>query len=299
MFFKTRNISADTLMQEASLSHGAAVNVLKELSEQGEIILTEKSGTSVGRKKHCFSLNPDYRHICTVSVTYGKKGYTYTFRIMDQCGNTLILETKETECHDLNDILPLLEAFLRTRPKPDLAVVSTPGICLDGTVSLNGSRYPLQQMIEASISPCIVENDVNTAVIGCHSAYPDHKSIALIYQPENTIFGCGIIINNELYRGSAGAAGELRYLPFMRYTAERTAWGLLKEQVIAAAAVLNPELIAYCSRVTGEPVTIEEEFLPAPFRPELIRITDPEPFITGGMYSAAVTYFINHPEVNR
>ncbi|MBO0959595.1 ROK family transcriptional regulator [Neobacillus sp. MM2021_6] len=79
--------------------------------------------------------------------------------------------------------------------------------------SLNWIRYPFIKEAERHFSfPIYVDNDVNVAALG-------EQWLGNAKQKENVLFiaigtgiGSGIIIHNQLYRGSANAAGEMGYM---------------------------------------------------------------------------------------
>ncbi|WP_244933624.1 ROK family transcriptional regulator [Neobacillus mesonae] len=79
--------------------------------------------------------------------------------------------------------------------------------------SLNWIRYPFIKEAERYMPfPIYVDNDVNVAVLG-------EQWLGSAKQKENVMFiaigtgiGSGIIIHNQLYRGSSNAAGEMGYM---------------------------------------------------------------------------------------
>jgi predicted NBD/HSP70 family sugar kinase len=61
--------------------------------------------------------------------------------------------------------------------------------------------------------PTLVDNDVNAMAFGEQRAcWPQHHDMLLI--KVGTGVGCGIIANDELYRGAQGAAGDLGHIPY-------------------------------------------------------------------------------------
>jgi glucokinase len=79
--------------------------------------------------------------------------------------------------------------------------------------SLKWKGYPLKHDLEQRINvPVFIDNDVNYAVLGeqWKGAAAGKKNVVLI--AIGTGVGCGIIIHNHLYHGSAWAAGEIGYM---------------------------------------------------------------------------------------
>lgn len=79
--------------------------------------------------------------------------------------------------------------------------------------SLNWIRYPFLQEAEKIFSfPVYVDNDVNSAALGEQwlGCAMDKRNVLFI--SIGTGIGSGIIIDNQLYRGSSSAAGEIGYM---------------------------------------------------------------------------------------
>lgn len=72
---------------------------------------------------------------------------------------------------------------------------------------------PLTRLFaERSGIPAILENDANCGAVGEHQFGAGRGYRHLIYVTISTGIGGGLIIENELYRGASGAAGELGHI---------------------------------------------------------------------------------------
>ncbi|MFT4416341.1 ROK family transcriptional regulator [Fredinandcohnia humi] len=79
--------------------------------------------------------------------------------------------------------------------------------------SLNWVRYPLLMEAEQYFSfPVYVDNDVNVAVLGEQWLGNAQNKENVLFIAVGTGIGSGIIIHNQLYRGTSNAAGELGYI---------------------------------------------------------------------------------------
>lgn len=79
--------------------------------------------------------------------------------------------------------------------------------------SLNWVRYPFLMEAERYFSiPIFVDNDVNVAVLGEQWLGNAKNKKNVLFIAVGTGIGSGIIIHNQLYRGSSNAAGELGYV---------------------------------------------------------------------------------------
>ena len=71
-----------------------------------------------------------------------------------------------------------------------------------------------QALLDALNLPIYTNNDANMGALG-ESRYGAGRGIAhLVYVKVGTGIGCGIIINNQVYRGGGGFAGELGHIWF-------------------------------------------------------------------------------------
>ncbi|MGE6257122.1 ROK family transcriptional regulator [Heyndrickxia sporothermodurans] len=97
--------------------------------------------------------------------------------------------------------------------------VGIPGITntLTGFVveapSLNWSNYSFIEEAEKYFSfPIYADNDVNVAALGEQWLGKAKSKKTVLFIAIGTGIGSGIIINNQLYRGSSSAAGEIGYM---------------------------------------------------------------------------------------
>ncbi|RTR27829.1 ROK family transcriptional regulator [Robertmurraya yapensis] len=97
--------------------------------------------------------------------------------------------------------------------------VGVPGITETNTgvvveaPSLNWVRYPFLTEAERHFSfPVYVDNDVNVAVLGEQWLGRAKNKDNVLFIAIGTGIGSGIIIHNQLYRGSSYGAGELGYI---------------------------------------------------------------------------------------
>ena len=231
-FFEQDLLSLNDIREKTSLSHGAVVSGVKKLIEDGEILLSAKSGSSVGRKTHLYSLNP--ASFSGAMIFIGRSSETDTIRyhtvLCDLCGVFHAERIRESQTYDLRDLKSVIDEAVSSFPEIDMILISSPGVCKNGIIR-NTPYFEADaaSLIGAHCLPWALENDVNTACIGFYSMQSGIEDLAFVYQAKADVFGCGMMIHGALYNGFAHAAGELRYFPFMRYAKEKTAEELLKE----------------------------------------------------------------------
>ena len=128
-FFEQELLSLSDIREKTSLSHGAVVSGVKKLIEDGEILLSAKSGSSVGRKTHLYSLNPD--SFCGAMIFIGRSSETNTIRyhsvLCDLCGVFHEERVRESETYDLKDLKSVIDEAVRSFPQTDMILISSPG----------------------------------------------------------------------------------------------------------------------------------------------------------------------------
>ncbi|MCR5794534.1 MAG: ROK family protein [Solobacterium sp.] len=285
-FYTHGNLSVNQTEKLTGLSHGSVINVFRSLEESGEILLSEKTGSSVGRKTHRYILNPEYIHFLTIDVSRTPDGFASRTWRMNLRGEETDVRTRYFPVMDETYLHQEIDTMMEQYPDTDMILISTPGVCSDGVIT-NGEtfRMDIGQFIDRKYHiPFAAENDVNVAAIGFHSEFPDSGNIAVIYQAEQGMFGCGVLIAGRLYNGFSHAAGELRYLPHMEERKKEPPAILLGEMIQSVAAILNPEIIGYAS----DPLRHEASFeglLPGRHMPRLIYIEDLSTYRRKGLYS--------------
>ncbi len=75
------------------------------------------------------------------------------------------------------------------------------------------NNYPLKDYLSKKYSlPIVMEDDANCAALGEYYYNKEHQKGSMIYLTVSSGIGCGIIINNELYIGENGWAGEVGHI---------------------------------------------------------------------------------------
>ena len=288
-FYTYGTLSMNKAEKETGLSHGSVINAFRALEESGEILFSEKTGTTVGRKTHHYILNAEYRHFLTIDVKRTASGFTSRTWRMNLNGEETDVRYSSFEAMDDSYLKEEIRTMIAQYPDTDMILISTPGVCTNGVIT-NGEtfRSDLGSLIEENYHiPYVIENDVNVAAIGFQKEHSDCENIAVIYQAEQGIFGCGILINGRLYNGFSHAAGELRYLPYMEERKKLPPEVLLKEMILSVAAVLNPEIIGYASDPVHEAISFEDS-LPQRHTPSSVYIEDLDIYRRKGLFSIGI-----------
>ena len=176
-------------------------------------------------------------------------------------GGTRAIERRITESvHDLSRRLAPTHGAL-------LAMgVATPGVVDPATrrvtslayhVSASGAFEALATLERRFGVPVLVDNDVNLAAVGEKRRGLASGVPTFVFVSVGAGVGMGIVIDDELYRGSRGAAGEIAYLPLAAdpFDERHRRLGGLEDEAGAAG------IVAAYGRAAGSPAASAAEVL--------------------------------------
>jgi predicted NBD/HSP70 family sugar kinase len=126
------------------------------------------------------------------------------------------------------------------------AVVGSPGVIDTATnelryaVNLPGwGRTEVTDRLATSLGTRLeLLNDANLAALGEHAAGAGRDRRLFVYLHIGTGLGSGIVVDGKLFPGAHGAAGEVGYLPYGPYDADRARTRGLLEDAAAADSVV-------------------------------------------------------------
>lgn len=255
-FYKEEILTKNQLHDLTGISLAACTNVLKELVDSKEIIQVDDASSTGGRKSKQYQLNPTYSYFLKLQVLKNKDSESVISSLCNLDGDDITRKEITNEQVTLKDILSVIKQYKKNQ-KIDCILISVPGICENGYMSICDCKcIEGHQLIEEIHSiwkiDVIIENDVNTAVIGMHGIYPNIENMALIYQPSKEYLGCGLIIHGQLYNGFQHRAGELRYLPDYSEKEQskiqkKDPKAFLLNRIKIIEAVVSPEMIGWYS----------------------------------------------------
>jgi predicted NBD/HSP70 family sugar kinase len=141
--------------------------------------------------------------------------------------------------------------------------VSTPGVVDPATrrvtslayhVSHSGALDSLTKLETRFRVPVLVDNDVNVAAIGEKSRGLAAGVPTFVFVTIGAGVGMGIVIDDELYRGFHGAAGEIGYLPLASdpFDEQHRRFGGLEDEIGAAG------ILGAFNRTAGENSALAE-----------------------------------------
>lgn len=150
--------------------------------------------------------------------------------LVDRAGNTLAERVQPTGKDGVEPLLldlvslvdHLLDAAGLTRHDIESAGIGFPGLVDPeaGTVQLAvnldlSEPFPLAGELAAQLqAPVHLENDVRAAALGVHQWLNESQPVhSLAYLSIGTGIAAGLVLDDKLYRGAHGMAGEIGHLP--------------------------------------------------------------------------------------
>jgi predicted NBD/HSP70 family sugar kinase len=219
-------VSQPDLVARTGLSRVTVAAVTRDLEREGRIARAGKAAVSRGRPAELLSLRPaagyvgaaelDHAHL-TVAVASQDGGVVAERRVefdADDSGRASI-DAAALELHQLmseHDIDAL-----------DAVVLGVPGPLerrADGTIRSGGVMdgwtdvQPLKRFQSkfGSEIPVAIDNDAHLGAVGEHAFGAAKGRSTALYIKIGAGIGAGIIIDNLLYRGGRGAAGEIGHV---------------------------------------------------------------------------------------
>lgn len=208
-------------------------------------------------------------------------------RLYDQ--NNAILEDYETYKNkiSIDDIIDMIDYILLKYPDIELISLSLPGVIYNGTITLENYGFnncDLQDCLKKKYKQQIViNNDVNTIVMGYYASQVEYKSISFLLQTKiGGHGGVGHIHNGHLIKGRHNVAGEIKYLP-MSFSEnyeknKKTPEGAIEwtaKFCTAITSMIDPEAIIITNKLVTSIDSVKEEmkkYLPEDYIPDMIKI---------------------------
>ncbi len=221
---KNGKVSRAGISVKTGLNKSTVSSLVDELMTDGFVIEEGPGASRGGRKPILLSINNNVGHVIGVDL-----GVNYIFCIVTDPSADILWEkriiTKKVDTKEkiIDKLVGLLEeavSFSKNTLKGILGIgIGVPGIVdyKNGTVlmapNLKWYNLDLKSIIEKRFGiKTYIDNEANAGAIGEKWFGAGEKETNLVYVSAGIGVGTGIIINNELYRGSNGLAGEMGHM---------------------------------------------------------------------------------------
>ncbi|MDK1727944.1 ROK family transcriptional regulator [Dellaglioa algida] len=216
--FNNENISRAQISKNLNLNKATVSSIFNELEEQ-QLVKKHGEGDSTkigGRKPIMLNINQDYGYTIALDM-----GYDYLDVMLNHFNGKMISYNRyQLKVNNLTNVLSIINEKINFSDKKEtLHGLLGIGISVHGVVDnnyeitylpfldLQGMSVieELKKMVDVPIS---IENEANLAAI-FERDFGDKVISNLITISIHKGIGAGLIIDNELYRGWSGEAGEI------------------------------------------------------------------------------------------
>lgn len=207
------SISRAAIAKHLGLTKATISAIVQELIVKRLVIEIGSDDTSHGRKPILLSLNKKAGYVICIDIGAG----TVTALLSDLAGEDCVLKRIKTPKNPtglVNELISLVESMQVPKDCPYGLVGITLGI--HGVVSDNRVLFtPYYNLAGTSLdlrlqeyfnTPVYMENEANLSVIGEKAFKYDYSNMA--YVSVHSGIGVGLIINDRLFAGYCGRAGE-------------------------------------------------------------------------------------------
>ena len=219
-------ISRASIAKQTGLSKQTISDVMRQLEDEGWVRETGRTSGHIGRTAVTYELVPSAAYIAAVDLG----GTKVRVAICDLACHVLVEMTEPTHTDGGHAVIAQIGRLAKAAAaksdvdaeKLRIAVIGVPGApqAKTGHVLLapNIAGFDTMDVASAleSVLGCdvMLENDVNLAVLGESWLGVGQGLDNLAYIALGTGVGSGLMLNGQLVRGAANAAGELGFLPF-------------------------------------------------------------------------------------
>jgi glucokinase-like ROK family protein len=223
--FADKGISRADLADRMGLTRAAVTVIINDLISNGMILNTESRLTASGRPPVALEINPDQGLVAAVdmgamhlSVALGD----FSARIMEEIEVPFRVDRGPKE--SLQEADKILREFLHKRglstthlaaigvgvPGP---VIADQGMVMAPPIMPGWDRFPIRGTLESQWGTAVIlNNDAELGALGewAYGAGRGERNLAFIKVGSG--IGAGLIINQQIYGGTTGSAGEIGHL---------------------------------------------------------------------------------------
>lgn len=223
--FTPGGISRAELARKMGLSRSAVSTIINDLSGAGLVHETTSGVTTAGRKPVLLEINPKRGFVVGIDL-----GATHLSMILANLSAVVVheMEIPFAISRPPEICLAEVDRFLRQMladAELDLSQILTIGVGVPGPVAGDGGtviappimpgwdHHPIvADLQDRWHCPVCLNNDAELGALGEWAYGAGRAESNLIYIKVGTGVGAGLLLNNQMYRGETGTAGEIGHL---------------------------------------------------------------------------------------
>lgn len=216
------SITKPQIVNSSGLNKGTVSRLVNELAESNLIYEAGYGVSSGGRIPTMYSLN----HMAGFALGIDLRMDLLTAVLSDLNGSIILREEKPLKNMEVDyiyqQLVESISSLINKAPKSDFGItgigIGFPGIVDENGViliapSLDWKNVPLRSMLQKEFDiPIRIDNEARVGLIGEKQFGNIEKSSNVIFVSIGKSIGSGMIVNNNIYMGNAGLAGEAGHL---------------------------------------------------------------------------------------
>lgn len=223
--FAGKGLSRTELAEEMGLTRAAVTIIINDLISSGIIIETESRTTSSGRPPVVLEINPNHGLVAAIDMGANHLAVAlgdFSARILGEVEINFRIEDGPEAC--LKEVDRVLKELLAKRgiQPSDLSgvgvgvpgpVIAEQGMVMAPPIMPGWDRFPIRASLEEQWKTAItVNNDAELGALGewAYGAGRGERNLAFIKVGSG--IGAGLMINQQIYAGTTGSAGEIGHL---------------------------------------------------------------------------------------
>lgn len=223
--FAEKGISRAGLADKMGLTRAAVTVIIHDLISNGIILSKESRSTSNGRPPVALEINPDQGYVGAVdmgarhlSIALGD----FCARILEEVEIPFDVEQGPQECLQQADRLLGELLVKRGVSTTDLAaigvgvpgpVIADKGMVMAPPIMPGWDRFPIRTKLESWWETTVtLNNDAELGALGEWACGAGRGEKNLAFIKVGSGIGAGLIINQQIYGGTTGSAGEIGHL---------------------------------------------------------------------------------------
>lgn len=223
--YKERPISRAEIAKLTGLNKSTVSALVDELLSESLILEIGIGESQGGRKPIHLSINEEVGSVIGIDL-----GVNYILSILTNFAGDIIWEKRiaiknrlTSPLQKIRDLVGLINETINHAPTTIRGIigigVGVPGMvnydqgCVLSAPNLLWENIKLKDILEEEFNiPTLIDNEANAGAIGEKWFGLGKKTSELVYVSAGIGIGAGIVVNNELYRGAHGLAGELGHM---------------------------------------------------------------------------------------
>ena len=223
--FAGKRVSRTDIAEELGLTRAGVTIIINDLIENGIILETESRSTPSGRPPVVLEINPQCAMVAAVDMGAAHLGVALgdlSGRSIDEVEQLFCIADGPERClAQVNDILETLLAKHNLTLKDLSAIgVSVPGpvvtemgMVMSPPIMPGWDRYPIRDTLEKMWKvPVTLNNDADLGALGEWVFGAGRGEKNLVFIKVGSGIGAGLIINQQIFVGTTGSAGEIGHL---------------------------------------------------------------------------------------